>query len=330
MLSAILTHSAGHGHRSSRHHVPVLLREAIAALNVQPGGRYIDCTLGSGGHALAILEASSPGGQLLGIDANPAAIVEAQSRLAAHRKDIRLVNDNFVHLRDICYKYEFYPVSGILFDLGLSSRQLEAEDAGFSFQREAPLDMRFGLNQQLTAYDIVNAYTESQLTDIIREYGEDPHARQIARQIVAQRPLHTTFDLVKAVLRATGRPSTRIHPATRTFQAIRIAVNSELVNLSSALVQAIDLLGFGGRLAVISYHSLEDRIVKDLFRQESTGCICPPSVLRCMCGHAPRLRLISKKAIRPSPIEVRANPRSRSAKLRAAERILKLSNGPQG
>lgn len=323
MLSAVVmdkVEQTGTGRPLPHYHVPVLLREAIEALHVQPGGRYIDCTLGSGGHALAILQASSPGGQLLGIDADPQAISEAQTRLAAYRKDILLVNDNFAHLRDICTKYNFLPVNGILFDLGLSSRQLEAEDRGFSFQRESPLDMRFDPRQELTAADIVNTYSESDLAEITATYGEEPHSKRIAHQIVASRPLRTTLDLAQAVIRARGGTRGRIHPATRTFQALRIAVNRELGSLRSALEQAIDLLGFQGRLVVISYHSLEDRIVKALLRQEATGCICPPSVLQCTCGHTARLRLVNKKAVKPSETERLSNPRSRSARLRAAER----------
>ncbi|MEW6033668.1 MAG: 16S rRNA (cytosine(1402)-N(4))-methyltransferase RsmH [Chloroflexota bacterium] len=302
------------------YHIPVLLRETIEALDVQPGGRYIDCTLGSAGHALAILQASSPGGQLLGIDTDPQAISESRTMLASYQNDILLVNDNFAYLRNICTEYNFLPVNGILFDLGLSSCQLEAEDRGFSFQRESPLDMRFDPRQELTAADIVNTYSESDLSKTIAGYGEESRSRHIARQIIASRPLRTTTDLAQAVLRATGSARGRIHPATRTFQALRIAVNRELGSLRSALEQAIDLLGFQGRLVVISYHSLEDRIVKALFRQEAAGCICPSSVLQCTCGHIARLKLVNRKAIRPSETERFSNPRSRSARLRAAER----------
>jgi len=309
-----------------RYHVPVLLQETLQALNVQPGGRYVDCTLGSGGHALAILEASSPGGQLLAMDADPRAVSEAATRLSAYSHSTLLVNANFVHLRDTCAKYGFTPVNGILFDLGLSSLQLEWEDRGFSFQRESPLDMRFDPAQELTAADIVNTYDERDLADIISMYGEEPRSRQIARQIVANRPIRTTLELATVVARVTGGARGRIHPATRTFQALRIAVNQELAHLKSALEQAVDILGFGGRLVVISYHSLEDRIVKHLLRQESMGCICPPSAIRCVCGHTPRLNLISRKAVVPTAAEVEANPRSRSAKLRVAERVLPNSS----
>ena len=182
----------GTGQSLPHFHVPVLPRETIGDLHVQPGGRYVDCTLGSGGHALAILEASAPGGQLLGIDADPRAIAESRDRLSAYRKDILLVNDNFSNLKDICNRNNFYPVNGILFDLGLSSRQLEAEDRGFSFQHESPLDMRFDPAQERTAADIVNNYSETELADLIYQHGEDPHSRQIAHHIVASRPMRTT------------------------------------------------------------------------------------------------------------------------------------------
>lgn len=329
MMTPLMAATMGRGGKPvevPRYHVPVLLQETLQALNVQPGGRYVDCTLGSAGHSLAILEASAPGGQLLAIDADPRAVSEAAKRLSTYKHSTLLINDNFVHLREICSRYGFIPVNGILFDLGLSSLQLEWEDRGFSFQRESPLDMRFDPAQELTAADIVNTYDEKDLADIISTYGEEPRSRQIARQIVAHRPIRTTLELASVVARAAGGTRGRIHPATRTFQALRIAVNQELANLRSALEQAVDVLGFGGRLVVISYHSLEDRIVKHLLRQESMGCICPPSAIRCVCGHTPRLNLVTRKAIVPTAAEVEANPRSRSAKLRVAERVLPNSS----
>ncbi len=317
-----ISEQQGTGQQALPHfHIPVMLREAVAALNVQPGGRYVDCTLGSGGHALSVLEASPPGGQLLGIDADPMAISEARSRLSRFSKDMLLVNDNFANLKDICIRNNFYPLSGILFDLGLSSRQLDAEDRGFSFQHESPLDMRFDPAQEMTAAEIINGYTETELADLIFQYGEEPRSRQIARQIVGSRPMRTTLELVRAVLRATGRGREKIHPATRTFQALRIAVNQELRSLPEALQQAIGLLGFQGRLVVISYHSLEDRIVKNTLRQESTGCICPIETIKCTCSHVARLKLVHRKALKPSDSEVLSNPRSRSARMRAAERV---------
>jgi 16S rRNA (cytosine1402-N4)-methyltransferase len=302
-------------------HIPVLVNETIQALAVQLGGRYVDCTLGGGGHAAAILEHSSPGGQLLGIDADPQAIEVAEAKLQAYRDSTLLINDNFVNLQAICIRYDFYPVHGILFDLGLSSIQLDS-NRGFSFQHDAPLDMRLSPSQEITAADIVNTSSEAELAHIIATYGEEAHSHQIACRIVQERPMETTRQLVRAIEQAVGGRRGRIHPATKTFQALRIAVNHELDHLEAALKQAINLLGFAGRLVVISYNSLEDRIVKQLMQRESKDCICPPETPTCVCGHTACLRLINKKVITPSPIEVRLNPRSRSAKLRAAERII--------
>lgn len=306
--------------RSASSHTPVMLPEVLKALNVQPGGRYIDCTLGGGGHAAAILDHSSPGGQLLGIDADPDALETARERLQHYKESILLVNDNFVNLQSICIKYDFFPVHGILLDLGLSSLQLNGEDRGFSFQHDDPLDMRFNPEQKVSAADIVNATPEARLANIIRNYGEESQSNRIARYIVNERPIKTTRQLAELVEKAVGRRG-RIHPATKTFQALRIAVNHELEYLESVLRQALDLLGYEGRLVVISYHSLEDRIVKQFMQKEAKGCICPPGTPVCVCGHTPRLRLINRKVIIPTETEIRANPRSRSAKLRAAERI---------
>ena len=303
-------------------HIPVLLREVVENLAIQPGGRYIDCTLGGGGHSQAILESSSPGGQLLGIDADPDAIKSAGDRLSSYAKSVLLVNDNFTNLRDICLKYDFFPVHGILFDLGLSSLQLEEEGRGFSFQNESPLDMRFSPAQKLTAADIVNKYSETKLADILKTYAEETNSRQIAKRIVQKRPILTAAELAGVVEEAVGGRHGKIHPATRTFQALRIEVNNEMENLESALNQAISLLGFGGRLVVISYHSLEDRIVKHFMQKESRNCICPPEAMECTCGHKANIKIITKKIITPSYSETDLNPRSRSAKLRAAERII--------
>jgi len=302
-------------------HTPVLLAEVLRALAVQPGGRYIDTTLGGGGHAAAILEQSSPGGQLLGIDADPAAIEAARERFQGSGDSILFVNDNYANLQSICIKYDFFPVHGILFDLGLSSLQLDEGGRGFSFQHEAPLDMRFSPGQKTTAADIVNTAPEAKLAGIIRTYGEESQSGRIARAIVQGRPIRTTLQLARVIEQAVGRRG-RFHPATKTFQALRIAVNHELENLENALKQAVDLLGYEGRLAVISYHSLEDRIVKQFMQKEARACICPPETPVCVCDHTPTIRLINKKVIVPTTEEIRANPRSRSAKLRAAERII--------
>ncbi|MFC1983452.1 16S rRNA (cytosine(1402)-N(4))-methyltransferase RsmH [Chloroflexota bacterium] len=303
-------------------HIPVLLQEATEALAVQPGGRYIDCTLGAGGHAAAILDQSSPGGQLLGIDADPEAIDIARAKLATYGSSTLLVNDNFTNLEAICIKYDFLPVHGILLDLGLSSLQLNSDDRGFSFQHDAPLDMRFSPSQEVTAVDIINMSSETELARLIKTYGEESYSRQIAHCVVQERPINTTLQLVRTIEKAVRRRRGKLHPATKTFQALRIAVNHELEHLEAILKQAINLLGFEGRLVVISYHSLEDRIVKQFMQQESKDCICPPGLPTCVCGHKACLRLINKRVITPSKAEIQLNPSSRSAKLRAAERLI--------
>lgn len=302
-------------------HTPVMVEEVLQALAVQPGGRYVDCSVGGGGHAQAILEVASPGGLLLGIDADPRALQIAHSRLARFGDAFLLVEGNFRDVETICRSHGFAPVHGILFDLGLSSLQLAEEGRGFSFQVEAPLDMRFSPQQTVTAADIVNTYAEQALADLLWRYGQEPRSRRIARRIVRERPLETTTQLAKTVEKAVERGYRRIHPATRTFQALRIAVNQELENLSAALEGSRDLLGYGGRLVAISFHSLEDAIVKNFFRQESRDCICPPDVPTCVCHHKASLKLVTRGAIRPTPAEVAANPRSRSGRLRVAERL---------
>ncbi len=306
---------------NSLSHEPVMLEECLSALQVQLGGRYVDCTVGGGGHALAILEESSPGGQLLGLDADRNAIKVAEARLKAHKKDVILVNENFKYLENICARYGYSPVNGVLFDLGMSSLQLEEAGRGFSFRQDSPLDMRFGDKQVLTAADIVNTYAESELAQVLYRYGEERRSRQIARRVIEKRPLKTTLELAQVIAEAVGGVHGRIHPATKTFQALRIAVNQELENLELALERALNILGSGGRIVVISYHSLEDRLVKDFLRREAKWCICPPGMPACICEHTPRLRSGSSKAIKPSPAEVQANPRSRSARMRVGERI---------
>jgi len=302
-------------------HEPVLLKETIEALQVQPGGRYIDCTVGGGGHSAAILEASSPGGQLLGLDADPQAILNAKPILKQYGKSVLLVNENFSQLEAVSSECGFRPVHGILFDLGMSSNQLTEHGRGFSFQHEAPLDMRFSPDQELTASQIVNDFSESELAMLIWNLGEERRSRKIARLIVKNRPLQTTLELAQVVSKAVNGERGKLHPATKTFQALRMAVNREIENLRSALGQAVNLLGFGGRLVVISFHSLEDRPVKEFLTREARGCICPPETPVCICDHTPTLRLISKGIIRPSAQEIATNPRSRSAKMRVAERI---------
>jgi len=303
------------------HHEPVMMPEIMQALNVQPGGRYIDGTLGEGGHSREILRAADPGGQVLGLDADAEAITVATERLAEYGESFRAVNVNFRDVRATALQYEFVPVHGVLFDLGVSSLQLDRESRGFSFRRADPLDMRFSFDQQITAADIVNRYAESELADIIFHLGEDRAARRIARAIVRSRPILTSLELAEVIEKVNPRRGKRTHPATQTFQAIRIAVNDELSALETALEQAVSLLGQGGRIAVISYHSLEDRIVKNFVRKQASDCICPPGTPVCRCDHLATLKVITRRPLIPTDAETASNPRARSAKLRVAERI---------
>ena len=303
------------------HHEPVMMPEIMQALNVQPGGRYIDGTLGEGGHAREILRAADPGGQVLGLDADAEAITVATERLAEYGDSFRAVNANFRDVRATALQHEFVPVHGVLFDLGVSSLQLDRESRGFSFRRADPLDMRFSFDQQITAADIVNRYGESELADIIFHLGEDRAARRIARAIVRSRPILTSIELAEVIEKVNPRRGKRTHPATQTFQAIRIAVNDELSALETALEQAVSLLGQGGRMAVISYHSLEDRIVKNFVRKQASDCVCPPGTPVCRCDHLATLKIVTRRPLIPTDVEIASNPRARSAKLRVAERI---------
>ncbi|UCC88588.1 MAG: 16S rRNA (cytosine(1402)-N(4))-methyltransferase RsmH [Anaerolineales bacterium] len=303
-------------------HIPVLLDKVLEELNPHPGQCFIDGTVGAGGHAAAILKATAPNGQLLALDADSTALDVARQRLAPYNDRARLVNANFAQLLTIAHRYDFVSVQGILLDLGLSSMQLSATERGFSFQCEGPLDMRYDLSGPTTAADLVNNLSQSELADLLYRFGEERRSRAIARAVVAARPMRSTRQLADVVTRAVGgRRKARIHPATRTFQALRIAVNDELGALSSTLPDAVTLLSAGGRLAVISFHSLEDRIVKNFFVQESRECICPPGQPICTCNHRATLRIITRKPITASGQEISVNPRARSAKLRVAERI---------
>jgi len=288
----------------STQHVPVLLQEVMANLNPKAGDRLIDCTLGGAGHTAALLDRSGPDGQLLALDADPDALERARTRLADFGKRVIFVHSNFSDLYKVATAHGFDAVDGILMDLGLSSDQL-ASTRGFSFQHAGALDMRFDPAQLESAADLVNTLDGDELADLIYEYGEERLSRRIARAIVMARPIRTAEQLAEVIADAIGRRG-RLHPATRTFQALRIAVNDELNALKNALPAAVNLLKPGGRLAVISFHSLEDRIVKQFIRhaaQEKT------------------LRRLHKKPIAPGETEIKANPRARSAKLRVAEKV---------
>ena len=303
-------------------HIPVLYQEVLSVLNPQAGGRFIDATLGGGGHAEGILHATTPDGRLLGLDADPRAITRSLQRLAGFGERALLVHANFRRLSEVAQQYGFTALDGILLDLGVSSHQLDDPDQGFSFREDGPLDLRLDPTTGLSASEVVNTVSEEELADLIYRYGEDHFARRIARRIVARRPLHSTAELAEVVTQAVGgRKGARLHPATRTFQALRIYVNDELGSLEAVLPQTLGLLRSGGVLAVISFHSLEDRIVKQFLRRESSDCICPPRTPVCQCGHTAQVVELHRKGMTPSEAEITRNPRSRSARLRSARRL---------
>lgn len=310
-------------------HQPVLYDEIIHLLMPQKGGLYVDCTIGTGGHALGLLENSSPDGQLLGLDLDPQAIEHTRERLKAFETRVHLFHSTYTHLEDQIKGIGWKKVDGILLDLGLSSQQLDHPKRGFSFRFDSPLDMRFDPNNPVSAVDIVNTLTETELANIIYRFGEERHSRKVAKAIVQARPVDTTRKLADIVANSLphrsknkkNRKNGRTHPATRTFQAIRIAVNHELESIETVLPQAVESLKKGGRLAIISFHSLEDRIVKKHFKRESKDCICPPRLPVCTCQHKSVIRLITRRPIRPSEEEIADNPRSRSAKLRVVEKL---------
>ena len=308
-------------------HEPVMLREALEGLDVRPGGTYVDATAGLGGHSAAIAEAATRDGapgRLLSIDRDPEAVALTRQRLAPFGDGATVVHSPFADLGEVCEAHGFADIDGILFDVGVSSMQLDQPGRGFSFQRDETLDMRMDPGRERSAADIVNGATETELATIIYEYGEEHRSRRIARAIAERRPIRTTAELVAAIEAAVGRGRARdIHPATLTFQALRIAVNAELEQLDEALEAARSLLRVpGGRLVVISFHSLEDRLVKTFFRLHARDCICPPRQPVCTCDHRATLREVTRRPLRPSPDEVSRNPRARSARLRVAERIV--------
>ncbi len=300
-------------------HVSVLPQETRDGLALKPGGRYIDGTVGGGGHSESILSAA-PDIELLGLDADPAAIERATLRLAPFGSRVKLVNANFAQLGEVARAHGFDQVDGVVLDLGLSSDQLEDRARGFGFQTGGPLDMRFDPTRGETAADLANNLDQDELADVIYRYGEDPASRKIARAIVAARPILTAQQLAEVIEQAMGRHG-RIHPATLTFQALRIAVNDELGSLMTVLPQATEVLKSGGRLAVISFHSLEDRIVKEYFRSASRERTVQPDDRPDLVARPATLKLITRKPIVPGDEEVAANSRARSAKLRIAERL---------
>ncbi len=324
------------------YHLPVLADEVISGLSVTRGGFYLDGTLGDGGHSLAILRAmsvfdststaDSPGedqqagpGMVLGIDLDERAVADAAGRLESFGPVFRATQGNYTDMASLADRHGVGQVDGVLLDLGFSSRQVDRPGYGLSFQNDEPLDMRYDLSQEITAAHLVNNYEENELSDLFRRLGEEPRARALARAIVRERsarPIGATGELANLVERVVGRKRAhRIHPATRVFQALRIAVNRELENLQAGLEAAVALLRPEGRLAVISYHSLEDRIVKNFLAHRSATCVCPPGLPQCVCGQKPDMAIVNRRIIRPSGEEVAFNPRSRSARLRLARRI---------
>ena len=302
-------------------HLPVMVTEALLSLSAMPGGSYIDCNVGDGGHAASILKAAH-GARVLGIDLDMDALDRAVSRLSRWRHQVELCHGNFAEVYAIARANHFLPVCGVLFDLGVSSAQLDTPERGFSFRHDARPDMRFDPGDGLTAYDIVNRWPQSKLEEIIRNLGEEPRAARVARGIVRNRRIETTRQLADIVTNALNWPAhSRNHPATRTFQALRIAVNGEAESLERGLSAAVKTLQPKGRLVVISYHSLEDRLVKEFIRESASGCSCPPMLPECICEKTPTLKPISKGVIKPTISEVRSNPRARSARMRVAERV---------
>ncbi len=307
-------------------HIPVLLKEALDFLQCKSGGIYVDCTLGAGGHAEEILKGSAPDGILIGMDQDENILKIAQERLREYKERVRLVHGNFSDIKEIVKSEGVEMVDGILFDLGVSSYQLDDKERGFSFMYDAPLDMRMNKKAKTTAADIVNSASEKELSEIIFKYGEERFAKRIAAFIVRERerkPITTTLQISDIIMKAIPARfhAQKIHPATRTFQALRIAVNRELEILEKSLLDAVDILKPKGRMCVISFHSLEDRIVKRTFQRLEKGCICPPRIPVCQCGIRPSIKIITRRPITSGDEEIQMNPRARSAKLRAAEKI---------
>ncbi len=307
-------------------HLPVLFKESLSVLNIEPGRVYVDCTLGGGGHAEGILERSSPDGRLIGIDRDPESVERVTKRLSPFGSRAAIISGNFRDLSAFVRMAGFDSVDGVLMDLGVSMFQLQTSRRGFSFLLDAPLDMRMNTDEQVpTAYDLVNGADRDRLKKILVEYGEEKRWRSVVEAILKAReamPIRTTRELAGLIEKALpGAKRYKIHPATRTFQALRIAVNDELNALRQGLLGAVELLRSGGRLCVISFHSLEDRIVKQFFSGLVKGCSCPPGLPICGCGKTPTLRRVTRKPISPTPEEIERNPSARSAKLRSAEKI---------
>lgn len=307
------------------HHVSVLLKEVLDGLKIKPDGIYVDGTLGGAGHSLEIVKRLGSG-KLIGIDQDPAALEKSKEVLSEYMDKVILIHSNYIGIKSVLRELEIDKVDGILLDLGVSSHQLDTEERGFSHNKDAPLDMRMDTTTEFTAWDVVNTYTEEELERILLEYGEEKWARRIAQFIVAEREkkkIDTTFELVSVIKKAIPK-KVRMdghHPAKKTFQAIRIEVNRELEVLTNAITEMVECLKPGGRLAIITFHSLEDRIVKEAYRELHKDCVCPPELPKCVCDKRREIDIITRKPLTPSKEELENNPRSRSAKLRIAERL---------
>lgn len=306
-------------------HVSVLLDECIENLNIKPEGIYVDGTMGGAGHTSEIMKRLE-GGLVIGIDQDTDAIAAATPRLQAIGDHFKIAHSNFSNIKEVLVQLEIPKIDGLLLDLGVSSFQLDEAERGFSYMQDGKLDMRMDQSKAFSAYDVVNTYSQQALTDIIRKYGEENWASRIATFIVEAReekPLETTFELVEVIKKAIPAKARKEgpHPAKRTFQAIRIEVNAELRIIEETIKDALSCLNKGGRIAIITFHSLEDRIVKETFRELATGCICPPEFPVCTCNNKPKGKVITRKPILPSDEEIEVNPRSRSAKLRVFEKL---------
>jgi 16S rRNA (cytosine1402-N4)-methyltransferase len=305
----------------SQPHLPVLYHEVLNFLAPAAPGKFVDGTIGAGGHAFGILSTFGSSNELLGIDLDPFALQLATNRLLPFGNRATVIHGTYSELDSHLRSVGWEKVQGVLLDLGVSSMQLDMPEKGFSFRKDAPLDMRFNPSAPLTGAELLNGSDEEEISRILWEYGEERNARRIARAIVANRPLHSTLQLVAVVEKVSGPHRGGIHPATRTFQAIRIAVNEELDNLESFLPKAVQALAPGGRLAIISFHSLEDRIVKHYFQRESKDCIESPLPIACTCGHKATMKIVTRHPVEATEEEALVNPRARSAKLRVAERL---------
>lgn len=305
-------------------HVPVLVRQVVEVLKPGPGKRFLDGTVGGGGHSEQILIESSPDGRVLGLDRDDEAIAAASERLSRFEGRFIARQGSFAEAKDFLSQIGWQAVDGVILDLGISSHQVDSPERGFSFRTTSNLDMRMDRRELLDARQIVNTFSQEELERVFRNYGEEPQARRIASAIVSARkvrPVQSTTDLADLIERLKGRRRRGLHPATQVFQALRMAVNQELKHLEGFLESGYETLLPAGRMAIISFHSLEDRLVKNAFRKWSRDCICPPRTLRCVCGWSRKVSLLTKKPLVPTADEIKQNPRARSAKLRAVERI---------